>query len=394
MKILSVALEQVFFRDQEGCYASLSTFDNTFWSRYLDVFDQVRVVARVQEVEQLPEGAVTLSDPRIRLVEIPFYHGPTQYLRRLRQVRRALAQAARADGDWMLRLPGVLGLDIASRLNSTGRRFSVELVGDPHEIFQPGVTGSALTRPLLRKWFVSRTRKACAQAKAVAYVSRHVLPQRYPVKAGVPVEHYSSINLPADRFAAEARSYATSPCPVRLLTVGSLAYSVKGVDVLLRACSKLQRGGLDFKLDIIGDGITRNELQQLAEALGVAENVVFWGHRPHDEIFTRMDECDLFILPSRSEGLPRVVVEAMARGTPCISTWAGGIPELLEPEWLTEPGDSDALASIIAKVIAEPKTLSAMSARNLIHARDYEATVLAARRTRFYRAVRATAEQG
>ena len=392
MTILSVVLEQVFLRDAAGRYGSLSTFNDSFWSRYLDVFEQVRVVARVQIVDLLPVGASILTDPRISVVEIPYYRGPMHYLRRLFSVRCALAQAATADGAWILRLPGVLSMDIAERLRASRRPYAVELVGDPHEIFQSGIAGSPITRPFLRNWFVRRTKSACAHASGVAYVSQHVLKRRYPAQTKAFTEHYSSIDLPLTQFASTPRLHRSAPNPVRLLSVGSLAYPVKGVDVLLRACAYLRDRNLPLRLEIVGEGILRTEYERLACDLELKESVSFLGHLPHDEIFRRMDNSDIFVLPSRSEGLPRVIVEAMARGTPCISTAVGGIPELLEAEWLAPAGDAAALASLITRASMSEQTLSTMSARNLRQARHYEAGVLAVRRARFYCAVRAMTE--
>jgi glycosyltransferase involved in cell wall biosynthesis len=105
-----------------------------------------------------------------------------------------------------------------------------------------------------------------------------------------------------------------------------------------------------------------------------------------------MDQCDLFVLASRSEGLPRVVVEAMARGVPVIGTSVGGIPELIDVEFLAPPDDAAALADLICKVVSSPETLSTMSANNLGRALSYAASELTMRRERFYRAILARSE--
>ena len=106
-----------------------------------------------------------------------------------------------------------------------------------------------------------------------------------------------------------------------------------------------------------------------------------------------LDEADLFVLPSRSEGLPRAMIEAMARGLPCIGTRVGGVPELLLAEDLVAAGDAEALASKIIEVFHEPQRLAEMSARNLSQAQAYRDEVLRERRTQYYSRLREVTER-
>jgi glycosyltransferase involved in cell wall biosynthesis len=97
-----------------------------------------------------------------------------------------------------------------------------------------------------------------------------------------------------------------------------------------------------------------------------------------------LDRADLFVHPSRAEGLPRAVIEAMARGLPCVASRAGGIPELLSAEDTVPAGDARALARKIAEVARDPARLSRMAARNWARAQQYREDVLAKRRAQFY----------
>ena len=111
-----------------------------------------------------------------------------------------------------------------------------------------------------------------------------------------------------------------------------------------RRWRRLVERGLDVRLTLIGDGKFREPLESLAGELHVAERVTWLGQLPAGEAIRReLDEADLFVLPSRTEGLPRAVVEAMARGLPCIASRVGGIPELLADENLIAAGDVAAL---------------------------------------------------
>jgi glycosyltransferase involved in cell wall biosynthesis len=101
-----------------------------------------------------------------------------------------------------------------------------------------------------------------------------------------------------------------------------------------------------------------------------------------------LDQADLFILASYQEGLPRAMIEAMARALPCIGSTVGGIPELLAPEDIVPPGDVAALSAKIREVVTNPERMARMSARNLEKAKEYTNEILRERQIAFYNYVR------
>ena len=164
----------------------------------------------------------------------------------------------------------------------------------------------------------------------------------------------------------------------------------KGPDVLLRAMALLQ-SRVPVQLRIVGAGRYRSELEQLARSLSLDDTVEFTGELAAGAaIRSEFDNATLMVLPSRTEGLPRVVIEAMARGLPCVATNVGGIPELLDAEDLVRPNDPRALAEKIEKVVGDSARLSRMSARNLAKAQHFRPEVLESKRTSFYRFLRDT----
>jgi glycosyltransferase involved in cell wall biosynthesis len=138
--------------------------------------------------------------------------------------------------------------------------------------------------------------------------------------------------------------------PARLITVGRLA-RVKGQDVLLRALPHL--GDSVAEVVVVGDGPQGPHLRRLASQLGVASKVTFMGAR--DDIPELLSQADLFVAPSRSEGLPVAVLEAMAAARPVVATAVGGTCEVLEGVgWLVPPRDPEALAHAIESALAAP----------------------------------------
>lgn len=139
----------------------------------------------------------------------------------------------------------------------------------------------------------------------------------------------------------------------RVLFVGRLA-RVKCVDVLLQAMSELSKADQGFVLEIVGDGEERQRLQELAVDLGLHERVRFLGACNPDQVRARLMEADVFVLPSLAEGVPVVLMEAMAAGVPVIATRVGGVSELVEhgrTGLLVPPGQVSGLAHALQQMI-------------------------------------------
>jgi len=137
----------------------------------------------------------------------------------------------------------------------------------------------------------------------------------------------------------------------RLLYAGRLAVE-KGLPVLFESLRTLQERGYQFELTLVGDGSDRARLQQLAQQLGVYDRVVFAGYVSEDKVREHLRNSDIFVLPSFAEGVPVSLMEAMACGVPVLSTFVGGIAELVIPGQtglLVPAADSGALATAIAR---------------------------------------------
>jgi glycosyltransferase involved in cell wall biosynthesis len=127
----------------------------------------------------------------------------------------------------------------------------------------------------------------------------------------------------------------------------------KGVDALIHALPSLP----ETRLVVAGDGHLRSELAALAESCGVANRAIFLGDVPHSEIAGCLAQSDAFVLNSTYEGLPHVVLEAMAAGIPVIATDAGGTGEVVEHEatgLLVPVGDSAALQNAVERLWHDP----------------------------------------
>lgn len=389
-----VTLEHRFDRTPDGAVWTRTTFPYHFWGRYLEVFEHVKVVARVLEVKRAEPSWKRVDGELVTVHAVPHYIGPWQFLCRYRSIRRAIHDAVSPEDAVILRVGSTVARLLYPLLKRRGQPYGVEVVADPWDVFSPGVFHHPL-RPFIRHWDTWGLKLLCRGAAAGSYVTQTAFQARYPTAPGVFSRGTSDIELLPEHFAAGPRSWRRAPDPLRLLMVGSLESLLKGPDVLLEALATLRRkpGFSQARLTFVGEGRSRPELEALALRLGLSDGVMFLGRMLEGEAIRRqLDLADLFLLPSRGEGLPRVVVEAMARGLPCISTDVGGIPELLSASYLVPPGDSERLAAKIAQVASDPALMSEMSAENLEISRSYAAEPLRRLRTLFYAEVRARTE--
>lgn len=387
---LVIGLEARFLRSPDGGVWTDSTVDYAFWRRYLDVFDRVTIVARARTVDNVPTPGKPVLGDNVSFCAVPWYVGPRQYLASARAVRRTIGEAIAPTDAVIARLPGQVGAVVVSTLRHADpdRPYGVEVVGDPADVFARGAIRHPL-RPLFQRWFPHQLRSQVRHAAAAAYVNEATLPARYPARSGSFTTHYSSIDLGSPAFAALPRAIDRTPAAIDCVMVGSLEQMYKAPDVVLDAIAARRQAGQEISLAIIGDGKHRAELEHRARSLGIEHAVTFLGQLPAgDAVRDRLDRADLFILPSRTEGLPRAMIEAMARGLPCIGSTVGGIPELLPPEDMVPPGDAAALAAKIREVTTDPARMTRMSVRNLERAEDYRSDLLRQRRIAFYQAVR------
>ncbi|MFM2304077.1 MAG: hypothetical protein RLZZ135_1487 [Cyanobacteriota bacterium] len=389
MKVI-ISLEHRFDRTPDGQVWTQTNFAYSFWLRYLKVFDRVCVVARVRDMPSVPADWVRADGDLVSFAAVPCYIGPVQYFLKASQVKRVMRNAVGDNDAVILRIPSRLATDIQPLLKRHNRPFAVEVVADPFDVFAPGSIDTPL-RPFFRWWYTRNLQQDCAKATAAAYVTRLALQKRYPCP------HFSrgisDVVLPDESIVAAPRPLRQDLKSVTLVFVGSMSQLYKAPDVLIKAVAICARQGLDLNLLMLGDGKYRAELEQLATSQNVSDRVKFlWQLAAGDAVQAQLDRADLFVLPSLTEGLPRAIIEAMARALPCIASQVGGIPELLSPEDLFAPGDVDALAHKIKEVITDPERMAQMSTRNLAKAQEYRDMVLKEQRIEFYSHVRAQTE--
>jgi len=211
-------------------------------------------------------------------------------------------------------------------------------------------------------------------AKAVVANSRGLmeLAQKTAEKIGVKVGIIpNGVNVNFFWSAAEKEKMGK----FKILFVGRLT-SQKGADTLLRSIGELINRGFGDKIEceIVGDGPLCGELEALAKDLGIGSVVTFSGWLDRNKLPEEYRSADVFVLPSADEGMPNVILEAMASGLPVIATRISGNEELVkdgENGYLVPPKDASALADKIELLINNKNLSEELGKKSLELARKY-----------------------
>ena len=185
-------------------------------------------------------------------------------------------------------------------------------------------------------------------AKFIVAISDYA---RSQLLAVLPVQDWPKVvvvrcGLSFDDVPVPAPRIRGSDDPLRVLCVGRLVPE-KGLAILLQAIAELRGQQHACELILLGDGPERKALEQLTQELEISDVTRFLGAVGQDEIHQWFDWADLFCLPTFAEGLPVVIMEAMASGVPVVTTRITGIPELIEhghTGLLVPPGRPEAIA--------------------------------------------------
>lgn len=384
MRVLLTS-EARFERTPDGEIWGPPAYGRALWARYLDVFSDVMIAARVADVTVASTGCVTASSPDVQFCPLVPYSGLSGLLANLSRVRASVGSAVRDTTAIIVRAPSPIAYLTSRAAAAGGRPFAAEIVGDSDQVFSRGAFQHPLRMPI--RWIARSTqRQLSREAVAVLYVTHTVLQRRYPSRG----EAYAASDAALDdlAFASEDRNEWRPPAEFVLVTVGGLDQPYKGTGVLLDAVHALRRQGASVRLRVVGDGRLFADYKRQSEALGLSPVVEFLGQQERAGVRAALDSAHLFVLPSLTEGLPRALLEAMARGLPAVATNVGGVPELLPSECLVPAKDPHALAIRIQQMMSDQAGRRRLGQRNRAHARTYHERCQSTIRRDFLTAVR------
>lgn len=233
-----------------------------------------------------------------------------------------------------------------------------------HKPYMTVVTGSiwdvywnyGLKGKLIAPFAFFQMRKAQKTAPFSIYVTKEYLQSMYPSEGTTigcsDADITTGIEEVLKQRIKRIKEIRNEGRCLRIGTVGAINIPYKGQKFVIKAISELKKKGITFEYHLLGQG-DGSELLRYAKKVGVSDLLFIHGQIPHDEVMSFYDEIDIYCQPSMTEGLPRSVVEAMSRGCLCMGSNVGGIPELVNDEYLFQGCHTDEITNILSQITIE-----------------------------------------
>ena len=371
------------FTLNKGKAASNLLHYKAFGRRYTNVFDEVVITGRLFNTED--ETALPVEGQGVHFDPLPGRRGIFGALVSLLSTLLHAWKATNSGSAYLLRVPGTIPTIYYVLLKLKRIPFSVEVAADPYDSYSPQSLNGHKLAKWVQKFFVKATLSQCADSSTSLYVTKNALQLRYPPAKSTQSYSCTSIDLPANNFRKTPKTYSLSKNkPFKIILVGNMESKMKGHDVLLSSLSILKQSNYLVTLDVIGYGKYKNYFKKLAEDLNIGDSVHFLGKiQSGKEIFRYLEQSDIFVLPSRQEGLPRALIEAMSQALPAIATRVGGTNELLDNDWIVDPESPKQIADKIIDLIYNEDLCNKLSARNLELAKEYSSDNISKTRNNF-----------
>lgn len=362
----------------KGDYYESPGFDNVVLQRYLNIFGNVKVLARHDELSE----EFAALEKKLYNSHLTFFTIPSSKLVFSKRGFTAFENEI-LDCDYaVIRMPSTLGI-VASKICVDNHiPYIIELVACPWDsvkemgtlYWMPALVLAALTRIVLRK------------ANYAVYVTEHFLEQRYPTKgkyiacSNVALIHYEDFDF--SKRISRIKNFV----PRRNLIIGTCAdldAKYKSQQDGIEALKILRDYGFNARYQLVGGG-NQERFKKIAKNLGIEEYVEFLGQLSHEEVFQWLDNIDIYVHPSRQEGLCRAIIEAMSRGCPVVAADAGGIHELIDDECIFPKGDVRTSVQMVMDLVNSKNKMRVQADRNFKKAEKYRSDILADRRKRFF----------
>lgn len=235
---------------------------------------------------------------------------------------------------------------------------------------------------LIAHYKLKNYQKLMLNAKHAIYVTEQFLQSRYPTNGkSIGCSDVEISGLSEDVLYKRFEKINNSKTPLTLCTIAAIDVPYKGQADVITAIARLKNEGLTFNYKIIGQG-NPHRLQNIINKSGTSDLIEIVGPLPHEQVINYLDNIDVYIQPSKQEGLPRAVVEAMSKACPCLGARTAGIPELLPEEAIFEPGKTDQISEKLRQLNVNWLTNNAK--KNYENSMKYQTGILDSRRKTFY----------
>lgn len=379
MKILFIHDHPFYI--ENGLVKSGGGLPAVVWSKYLEYFTTIEVFGR--KSNDLKDNKILSSFDNVSFNLTQNYLTFKDVFFKNKLIINELKNAIQASDVVLVRLPSVMGFLAAPIAQKLGRRLIVEQVGSAYEAMN---TQGTLLGKVAAPFFQSINKRIVKNADYVSYVTISKLQIEYPTK--VRTASISNVVIESIVSESELNTYRFADEIFKIGLIGGFDVHYKGQDVLLKAIHILPsdiKSGIE--LYFIGKGDS-SWLLNLAKTLNLEKIIKFIGSKESGkEIFQSLSKLSLYVQPSLTEGMPRALLEAMSVGCPVLGSKVGGIPDVIENEYLHNPGDFKTLSHQILQLFENRKLLEREALRSIKVVKPFQKDLLNHKRKEFYKVI-------
>lgn len=378
--------------DEEGNFYGIA-HNNEMFERYRIISDEIAVVIRTKDIakEEADNRLSEITIPNFEVISCPNFSTVKGQFHNKFLAKKIISQEVLKSDYVIARLPSFIGniaIDMAKKYH---KPYLIESVACPWDAFW---NYSKLGKVIAPYMFIA-TRRRIKHAGYVIYVTTRFLQNRYPTK-GINIS-CSNVSLPVFDKAILTKRLDNIDKPKKKIVLGTTAavdVKFKGQRIIIEALSKLKDLGYNnFEYQLIGGG-NQNYLSNIADKYNVTDSVKFLGAVPKEKVFEWLDKVDIYCQPSKQEGLPRALIEAMSRATPCFGASVAGIPELIEEDFLFKHNKEaiEKICSILIK-LTDKKIQKEQAILNFNQSINFEKNLLDKKRNEFYLKFKQTSKE-
>ena len=371
-----------FFID-EGAVYSGGSFPHYIWENYLPFFKKIEVFGRksINTKSRVVIAKKESQDVEFKLTQN--YNSLKSLLFNYFKLKSEIENAISKSDIVLVRLPSVLGFLAAPIAQKMGKQLIVEQVGSAYEAMN---TQGTFLGKAAAPFFQRINKKIVKNADYVSYVTISKLQKEYPTK--VLTASISNVVIESIVSEKELNTHRFTDKIFKIGLIGGFDARYKGQDILLKAIHILPsdiKSGIE--LYFIGKGDS-SWLLNLAKTLNLENNIKFIGSKESGkEIFEFLSTLSLYVQPSLTEGMPRALLEAMSVGCPVLGSKVGGIPDVIENEFLHNPGDFKTLSNQISQLFKNRKLLEREALRSIEVVTTFQKGLLDQKRKEFYKVI-------
>ncbi|MDA9356677.1 glycosyltransferase [Flavobacteriaceae bacterium] len=371
--------DHVFYSYNKGIYSNKFSLETL--NRYTNVFGKITIIARVKDVSNI-DGVGLCSRANIKFEFMNSISSLKSFFGERKIVRNQIKNIILKHDSVISRVPSQLGYVAAELAEKNNIKFGLEVVGCTWEAH---FYHSSLVAKIYSFYAYFKMKSIVNSSFYSLYVTDNFLQRRYPAKTNAKVTNVSNVELlNSDEELLQSRIKRINKKNKTTVygSIGSLATNYKGIHLAIKALSLCS---FDYEYRILGEGVYVNKYKKLAKDLNISKKIKFEGIiGEREKLFNWIDDLDVYLQPSLTEGLPRTLIEAMSRACPSIGSNSGGIPELLKKEVIFKSKDYKALKSIILKLVNNTHLLELHANENFKKAKEFRKETLDYRRSQFW----------